>query len=81
MPTTNITKETPTLGLKFGGIKFIDFTDNDEAKRLYNKLNLDEKANMVKVINAYNGRFYNWWTDTYVTKEDAVSYILNYQAS
>lgn len=70
--------EKPYMMLKFGRIKYADFTNNELARRLYEAWDKEDRVKMSKVIEAYNGDFHLWWEDKKVGKLAAIAYVLNY---
>jgi len=79
------TVEKPQLVLKFGGIKGGDFTNSPEASEVFTEgkfsciTDEDHKENALKIIELYNGDFYEWWGSKILTKEQAKDYIKNYK--
>lgn len=70
--------DKPYISLKFGGIKSIDFTDNEKSLEIYNQHTDYTSETEIEVIKAYNGNFYFWWENRWGTKEEAINYIQDY---
>lgn len=68
----------PYLSLKFGNIKGGNFFGNQEARHLLDTLDMEKKENMIKVIKAFNGSFYLWWEQRFITKKNAIAYVNGY---
>lgn len=73
----------PQLVLKFGSVKGGNFSGSAKAEREWYRatgIETDEerKAIDLKVIDLYNGEFYEWWGGRVVNKQEAKDYIVNY---
>lgn len=71
-------KQETYILLKFGRIKFADFSKSKKAMKMNEALNMEDKADIIKVIKAFNGQFKEWWGDKILTKDQAIQYIKNY---
>ncbi len=72
----------PKLQLKFGDIKGGDFSTSPEALILFEKIYEFEgeeyKTKACELIDAFNGKIYEWWHAKVVSKKKAKEYIMNY---
>jgi len=69
----------PYILLKFGSIKYADFTDSPEAMALQDKQGFNHSTqDQVELIKLFNGDFHLWWEDRKCSKQEAIDYILNY---
>lgn len=69
----------PYISLKFGGIKSINFNNNEEALKVHDQFEQGTPEQQIATIKAYNGNFYFWWDNKWGTKQQAIDYILNYE--
>jgi len=76
--------EKPYILLKFGSIKYADYTGSEEAAKISDTLNsiendIDYQKTEISIIEAYNGDFIEWWGNKKLTKKQAKDYIINYK--
>lgn len=76
-------KDKPYMMLKFGDIKYADFTGSPEASKIHDTLNSINDRNeyhskVLEIIDLFNGEFILWWGSEKVNKEQAKKYVNNY---